>query len=198
MLAAIITRPGGPEVLEIQERPTPAPGAGEVLVRVRASALNRADLLQREGRYPAPPGAPPDIPGLEYAGEIAALGAGVSGWQVGARVFGITAGGAHAEFVVVHADTLARVPKSLSWKHAGAVPEVFMTAHDALVTQAGLKAGDVITKVDGKRVQDMSDLRESIRDNAGKSFPVVVVRNKKETTVTVKIDKPEARTVDHV
>src|SRR4051812_43775845 len=103
MLAAVVTRPGGPEVLEIQERPAPTPAAGEVLVRVRASALNRADLLQREGRYPAPPGAPPDIPGLEYAGEIAALGSGVPDWQAGARVFGITAGGAHAEFVVVHA-----------------------------------------------------------------------------------------------
>jgi putative PIG3 family NAD(P)H quinone oxidoreductase len=142
MRAAVITRPGGPEVLEIQERDTPTPAPREVLVRVRASALNRADLLQREGRYPAPAGAPPDIPGLEFAGEVVALGEGASAWRPGDRVFGICAGGAHAEYVVAHEGTLSRVPENLSWDEAGAVPEVFITAHDALVTQAGLRAGE--------------------------------------------------------
>jgi putative PIG3 family NAD(P)H quinone oxidoreductase len=142
MRAAVITRAGGPEVLEIQDRPTPAPGAQEVLVRVRATALNRADLLQREGRYPVPAGAPADIPGLEFAGEVDALGSGASAWKRGERVFGITAGGAHAQYVVAHEGTLAPVPDSLSWEQAGAVPEVFITAHDALVTQAGLRAGE--------------------------------------------------------
>jgi NADPH:quinone reductase len=143
MRAVIITRPGGPDVLEIQERPTPTPGRGQVLVRVRASALNRADLLQREGRYPAPPGAPPDIPGLEFAGEIAARGDDVSPeWSDGARVFGITAGGGHAEFLVVDAGCMARVPEHLPWPEAGAIPEAFMTAHDALVTQARVADGE--------------------------------------------------------
>ena len=139
MRAVVITRPGGPEVLELQERPTPKPGRGQLLVRVRTSALNRADLLQREGRYPAPPGAPADIPGLEFAGEIAALGDGVDGagaWKIGARVFGITGGGGHAEFLVVDARCASPVPQQLSWADAGAIPEAFMTAHDALVTQA--------------------------------------------------------------
>jgi NADPH:quinone reductase len=143
MRAVVITRPGGPDVLEIQERPTPQPGRGQVLVRVRASALNRADLLQREGRYPAPPGAPADIPGLEFAGEIAARGEDVPDeWTENARVFGITAGGGHAEFLAIDAGCVARVPESLSWPEAGAIPEAFMTAHDALVTQARLAEGE--------------------------------------------------------
>ena len=96
MIAAIITRPGGPDVLELRDVPRPTPGTSEVLVRVRASALNRADLLQREGRYPAPPGSPADIPGIEFAGEIAEVGAGVERWRGGERVFGIVGGGAHA------------------------------------------------------------------------------------------------------
>lgn len=132
MKAAVIRRPGGPEVLEVQEVPPPTPGADEVLVRVRASALNRADLLQREGKYPAPPGAPADIPGLEFAGEVVTPGAGASRWKVGQRVFGIVAGGAHAQFVATHEDALAEVPANLDWTAAAAVPEVFITAHDAL------------------------------------------------------------------
>jgi NADPH2:quinone reductase len=144
MRAAVITSPGGPEVLEIQERPTPIPGPSEVLVRVYASALNRADLLQRAGNYPAPPGAPPDIPGMEFAGEVASLGPGASGWRAGDRVFGITGGGGHAEYLVAHEGTLARIPDSLSWTQAGAVPEVFITAHDAMVTQADVRAGETV------------------------------------------------------
>lgn len=148
MRAAVITRPGGPEVLEIRDVADPEPGPGEVLIRVRASALNRADLLQREGRYPAPPGSPADIPGLELAGEVVAHGpgGGARRWRGGAgegdRVFGIVGGGGNAELAVTHQDALAAVPDALSWDEAGAVPEAFITAHDALVTQAGLRAGE--------------------------------------------------------
>lgn len=142
MRAVVITGPGGPEVLEIHDRPIPEPAAGEVLVRVHAAALNRADLIQRSGRYPAPPGAPADVPGLEFAGEVAATGAGVESWRVGERVFGIAAGGAQAEYVTVPAVTLARIPESLDWVAAAAVPEAFITAHDAMVTQGGLAAGE--------------------------------------------------------
>lgn len=144
MRAAVITRPGGPEVFAIQSRPIPTPGHGELLVRVRASAINRADLLQRMGRYPAPPGVPADIPGLEFAGDVAALGDGVAGWAIGDRVCGLVGGGAHAEYLVTHARTVARVPEGMSWEVAGAAPEVYITAHDALVSQAGLRAGDTV------------------------------------------------------
>jgi putative PIG3 family NAD(P)H quinone oxidoreductase len=139
MLAVVITRPGGPEVLAVHERPVPAPAANEVLVRVHASALNRADLLQREGHYPAPPGAPADIPGMEFAGEVARAGADVTEWSEGDRVFGIVGGGANAEYLVADARTLARVPSHLSWTDAASIPEAFITAHDALVTQAGVQ-----------------------------------------------------------
>ena len=128
MKAVVITRFGGPEVLEVQDVPKPEPGPQEVLVHVRSSALNRADLLQREGRYPAPPGAPQNIPGLEFAGEIAELGASAQRWQKGDRVMGIVAGGAHAEFLITHEDAVAAAPSILEWSAAGAVPEVFITA----------------------------------------------------------------------
>ena len=141
MKAVVITRFGGPEVLEIQDVPAPQPGPGEVLVRVRGTALNRADLLQRLGRYPAPPGAPQNIPGLEFAGEVAELGANAHRWREGDRVMGIIAGGAHAEFVTAHQDAVAVVPPNLELSAAGGVPEVFITAHDAL-RQAGFKAGE--------------------------------------------------------
>ena len=141
MKAVVITRFGGPEVLEIRDVPKPQPGPDEVLVHVRGTALNRADLLQRLGRYPAPPGATENIPGLEFAGEVAALGATAQRWRVGDRVMGIIGGGAHAEFVAAHQDALAAVPPNLEWAVAGGVPEVFITAHDAL-RQAGFKAGE--------------------------------------------------------
>lgn len=141
MKAVVITRFGGPEVLEIQDVPNPQPGPDEVLVHVRSSALNRADLLQRVGRYPAPPGAPQNIPGLEFAGEVAELGANADRWHQGDRVMGIVSGGAHAEFVTTHQDAVVAVPPNLEWSDAGAVPEVFLTAHDAL-RQAGFKAGE--------------------------------------------------------
>lgn len=142
MRAAIITRPGGPEVLEIRDVPRPLPREREVLVRVRASALNRADLLQRAGRYPAPPGAPADIPGLEIAGEVADVGPAATRWAPGDRVFGIVGGGGNAEFAVVHEEELAAIPAAMGWEDAAAVPEAFITAHDALVTQAALSAGE--------------------------------------------------------
>lgn len=142
MRAAKITRPGGPEVLEIVEVPTPSPRVGEVLVRVHASALNRADLLQRQGRYPAPPAAPADIPGLEIAGEVVATGDGAGPWKAGDRVFGIVGGGGNAEFAVTRGAHLAPIPTSLSWEDAAAVPEAFITAHDALVTQAAVRPAE--------------------------------------------------------
>lgn len=144
MRAAVITRPGGPEVLEVEQRPTPIPRASEVLVRVHASALNRADLAQRQGHYPAPPGSPADVPGLEFAGEIEAVGEDAHGWREGDRVFGITGGGGNAEYLVADAGTLARVPERLSWTEAASVPEAFTTAYDSLVTQAQVQRGETV------------------------------------------------------
>ena len=142
MRAVVITGTGGPEVLKLDQRPTPEPGPGQIRVRVRASALNRADLLQRRGMYPAPDGVPADVPGLEYAGEVDALGPGAGLWATGNRVMGIVGGGGHAEYVVVHEREAVRIPQNLPWEEAAAVPEVFMTAYDALIRQAGLHAGE--------------------------------------------------------
>jgi NADPH:quinone reductase len=126
----------------IEEHPDPVPGSGEVLVRVHAAGLNGADMMQRRGLYPAPPGSPQDIPGMEFAGEIAVLGAGAERFAVGERVMGIVGGGAQAELVTVHERQLMPVPESLDWTAAGGLPEVFMTAHDALFTQAQLRSGE--------------------------------------------------------
>lgn len=139
MRAAVIPCPGGPEVLVIRDVPTPAPSSDEVLVRVVASALNRADLLQRLGKYPAPPGAPANIPGIEFAGEIVEVGSSVPPALIGQRVFGIAGGGAHSEFLVAHQRAVAVIPECLSWIEAAAVPEAFVTAHDALWVQAALR-----------------------------------------------------------
>jgi NADPH:quinone reductase len=144
MKALIIREAGGPEVLEVADRPIPEPGPGEIRVRIRSSALNRADLLQRRGHYPAPAGAPQDIPGLEYAGEVDAAGEGAGLWAVGNRVMGITAGGGHAEYVVVHEREAVRIPKNLSWEEAAAIPEVFMTAYDALFRLLNVGVGERI------------------------------------------------------
>jgi NADPH:quinone reductase len=141
MRAIVITRPGGPEVLELHEVATPEPASDYVRVRVMATAVNRADLLQRSGSYPAPPGSPRDIPGLEYCGVVDSVGPMVVSLQPGQRVFGITGGGAYAEYVVVHERMVAPIPDNLDWTFAAAVPEVFMTAHDAL-QQAGFAPGD--------------------------------------------------------
>ena len=140
MKAVVITRFGGPEVLEILDVPKPQSGPEEVLVHVQSTALNRADLLQRLGRYPAPPGAPQNIPGLEFAGEVAELGTKAHRWRKGNRVMGIVAGGAQAEFVTAHQDAVTAVSPNLESSVAGATPEVFITAHDAL-QQARFKAG---------------------------------------------------------
>jgi len=139
--AVVITRFGGPEVLEVQDVAAPQPGPDEILVRVRGTALNRADLLQRAGGYAAPPGVPQNISGLEFAGEVAESGTNARRWSKGDRVMGIIGGGAHAQFVAAHQDAVAAVPANLELTDAGAIPEVFMTAHDAL-RQAGFKAGD--------------------------------------------------------
>ena len=126
----------------VDEHPDPRPGAGEVLVRVRAAGINGADIHQRGGRYPAPPGSPQDIPGLELAGEVAALGPGVQRFAEGDRVMAVVGGGGQGELCVVHERHLMPVPGGLSWVEAGGVPEVFTTAHDALFTQAGLASGE--------------------------------------------------------
>lgn len=144
MQAVVITAPGGVDVLEIREVPRPVPSHAQVLVRVHATALNRADLMQREGNYPPPPDAPKDIPGMELAGEIAEVGPGATRWKVGQRVFGIVGGGAYAEYLVTHERLLAEIPDALSYAQAAAVPEAFITAHDALVTQASLRASELV------------------------------------------------------
>jgi putative PIG3 family NAD(P)H quinone oxidoreductase len=128
--------------VSMQEHPDPVPGHGEVLVRVKAAGLNGADLLQRKGAYPAPPGSPKDIPGLELAGEVAQLGAGAERFAVGDRVMAIVGGGGQAELALVHERQLMPVPDALDWSQAGGVPEVFTTAYDALFTQCSLAAGD--------------------------------------------------------
>lgn len=142
MRAAVITAPGGPEVLQIQEVARPEPVADQVRVRVHAAGLNRADLLQRAGGYPAPPGAPATIPGLEIAGEVDAAGPDAHGIRVGERVFGIVGGGAHAEYALTSPELLAPIPANLDYITAAAVPEVFMTAYDALFSQAELGLGE--------------------------------------------------------
>lgn len=143
MKAVVISEPGGVDVLEIKEVEKPAiKNATDVLVRVRAAALNRADLLQRRGRYPAPKGFPQDIPGLEFAGEVSAVGDDVKELKTGDRVFGITGGGAQAEFICAPENELALVSENLNWENAAAVPEAFITAHDALFTQARLQIGE--------------------------------------------------------
>ena len=142
MRAVIITRPGGPEVLEIQEVETPEPTGDYVRVRVRAAGLNRADLSQRAGHYPAPPGSPSNIPGLEFAGEVDAVGPLVRMWKPGQRVMGLVGGGGQAQYILVHEGLLVEIPENLDFVQAAGVPEVFLTAHDALFTQAGLQMGE--------------------------------------------------------
>lgn len=142
MLAVVISRPGPPDVLEIRGTVRPVPQTSEVLVRVRASALNRADLLQRRGHYPAPPGVPADIPGMEFAGEVESVGDAVQLWKPGQRVMGLIGGGAYAEYLVAHERTLIEVPRNLSWEQAASIPEAFITAHDALWGQAGLRPSE--------------------------------------------------------
>jgi putative PIG3 family NAD(P)H quinone oxidoreductase len=143
MKAIVITQPGGHDVLEVREVPTPEARGDQVRVRVRACGLNRADLMQARGHYPAPAGVPADIPGLEFAGEIDALGPDVVGpLRVGDRVFGIVGGGGQAEYVVSHERMVVPFPANLDFEQAAAVPEVFLTAHDALEIQGGVRGGE--------------------------------------------------------
>ena len=141
MRAVVHAGAGGPDVLAIREIDDPSPGPRQVRVRVRASALNRADILQRQGRYHAPPGWPAEVPGLEYAGEIESAGAG-SRWAAGDRVMGIAGGGAHAELLVVPEDEVLPIPAALDFGEAAAVPEAFLTAFDALTVRGRLKHGE--------------------------------------------------------
>jgi NADPH2:quinone reductase len=142
MRAVVITHAGGPEVLEIQSVEMPEPVGDQVRVRVRAAGLNRADIAQRMGAYPAPPGVPSDIPGMEFAGVVDAVGPLVRSWKPGQRVMGIIGGGGQAEYVVQQEGMLIEIPENLDFVQAAAIPEVFITAHDALFTQAGLQMGE--------------------------------------------------------
>lgn len=144
MKAIAISKFGGPEVLTVVDRPLPEPARGEVRVRVRATAINRADLLQRMGAYPAPADAPPDVPGLEIAGEVDAVGPGVERLVIGDRVFGLLGGGGYAEAAITHERAMAKLPDGMSFEDAAAIPEAFVTAHDAMVTRAGLRSGERI------------------------------------------------------
>jgi putative PIG3 family NAD(P)H quinone oxidoreductase len=138
-MRALVIQEGGR--LLVEDRPVPEPGADQVLVRVQGAGINRADLLQRAGRYPAPPGAPPDIPGLEFAGVVEAVGSTVASPCPGDRVMGIVAGGGQAEYLVTAASHCARVPATLDLVEAGGIPEAFITAHDAMVVQGELMGG---------------------------------------------------------
>ena len=144
MRAAWISSFGGPEVLEIRQVDRPSINNEQVLVRVRASSLNRADLLQRQGKYPPPPGFPAEISGIEFAGEVAEIGSSVRQWKPGQCVFGLIGGGAHAEYLATSEHLLAEIPSNLNFEQAAAIPEVFITAHDALWTQAGLRPGETV------------------------------------------------------
>jgi len=142
--AVVFTGSGGPEVMSVEERPDPAPGAGELLVEARFAGINPADLNQRAGRYPAPAGVPQDIPGLEVSGVVGATGPNVLGFSKGDRVFGIVGGGGLADRVVVHERHVTAIPDRLDDEAATAAPEAFLTAHDALFSQAGLRMGETL------------------------------------------------------
>ena len=141
MTAIAISRPGGPEVLVAEQRPLPQPGPGEILVKVAAAGVNRPDISQREGRYPPPPGAS-DLPGLEIAGEVVALGAGVTAWKLGDKVCALAHGGGYADYCAVHESHALPVPQGLSMVEAAALPETFFTVWVNVFEMAGLKAGE--------------------------------------------------------
>jgi NADPH:quinone reductase-like Zn-dependent oxidoreductase len=138
-MQAVVIKDGG---ITVEQRPDPQPGSHEVLVKVRAAGLNNADILQRAGHYPPPPGVPADMPGMEFAGEVIGNGPGAERFPSGERVMGLIGGAAQAELVTVHERLLMPVPSRLDWAQAGAAPEVFTTAHDALFTQCGLQPGE--------------------------------------------------------
>ncbi len=144
MRAVVFTGAGGNEVVSVEMRPDPEPGPEDVVVRVAFAGLNPADLVQRAGSYPAPPGSSPDVPGLEVAGTVEGCGDRVSSWRSGDRVFGLVGGGGLADRVAVHERCATRVPHALDERGAAAVPEAFITAHDAAFTQAGLRPGETL------------------------------------------------------
>lgn len=144
MRAIVITAPGGPDVLTLTERDKPVCGEGELLVKVKATAVNRADVIQRKGNYPAPPGCVPDVPGLEYAGVIEAVGEGVDNYKVGDRVMGLMPGGTYQDYLVTDQSTAIAIPEQFSYQEAAAIPEAFVTAFDAAFLQAGLKSGETM------------------------------------------------------
>ena len=144
MKAAVITEPGGPDVLKIMEVADPSPGPDDILIDVKASALNRADTLQRQGGYPAPPGSPSDIPGLEFSGIVSQLGDRVTGIQIGDRVFGLLGGGGYATKVITHHRMAIPIPDSWGFVQAAATPEVYFTAYDALFNRANLQMGETV------------------------------------------------------
>jgi NADPH2:quinone reductase len=143
MTAIAIRAPGGPEVLLPEERPVPVPGAGEILVKVAAAGVNRPDVMQRQGLYPPPKGAP-DIPGLEIAGEVAALGPGARRWQVGDRVSALVVGGGYAQFCLAHETHALALPAGFSMVEAGAIPETFFTVWHNVFERGGLRAGETL------------------------------------------------------
>ncbi len=142
--AVTISGAGGTDVLGIDEFAVRDPGPGEVLVQIVCAGLNRADILQRRGFYPAPPGAPAHVPGLEFSGTVAAVGEGGTSWREGDRVMGIAAGGAMATHIVVHERELLAIPELFDLEHAAAIPEVFLTAYDALFARAELRVGEIV------------------------------------------------------
>ena len=144
MKAVVFTGAGGNEVVRVEERADPTVGDDEVLVDVNVAGLNPADLQQREGRYPAPPGVVPDVPGLEVSGTVTDVGPAVTAWRAGDRVFGLVAGGGLASRVVVHEGCVTEVPDRIDDDGAAAIPEVFITAHDALTTQGELRPGETV------------------------------------------------------
>ena len=144
MRAVVFSGAGGNEVVSVQERPDPEPGPEDVVVAVAFAGLNPADLVQRAGNYPAPPGSPPDIPGLEVSGTVVSRGDRVSAWDVGDHVFGLVGGGGLADRVLVHERCVTRVPGNLEDEGAASVPEAYITAHDAAVTQARLRPGETL------------------------------------------------------
>lgn len=142
MRALVITRPGGPDVLAVVDRPKPVPSGDQILVRVAAAGVNRADLLQRAGHYPAPPDSPQDIPGMEFCGVVDAVGPDARGRSVRERVFGLVGGGAQAEFLLTRAALAMPVPDAVGDIEGGGIPEAYITAHDALYTQGSLNRGE--------------------------------------------------------
>ncbi len=142
MKAIVITQPGPPDVLQLQNVADPEPGADDLLVRVRATAVNRADCLQRQGHYPAPPGTRQDIPGLEFAGEVESVGRNVRDWKRGDRVMGLLPGAGYAQLAVIHERLALPIPGTFTFEQAASIPEVFLTAFDALFLQLGLRMGE--------------------------------------------------------